>query len=163
MLHIVELDARSGSGGEPGRIAAAAASAHLQALIMELALGDRAAEGSARRRAADMAVQRVAQIIHERYDQPLGVEALAGEVDLSQGYLARAFRGRYGMTMQAFLRRRRMEVALHLLRTTDLPIKTVAHRVGVADMPYFHKQFRAVTGRTPATVQREGGWMTNAE
>ncbi len=156
MLHIVELHARTGSRGEQGDLAAAAASAHLQALLMELALGDRAAEPSGKRRAADMAVQRVARFIHKRYDQPLSVEALADEADLSQGYLARAFRGRYGMTMQAFCRQRRMEVALHLLRSTDLPIKTIAHRVGVDDMPYFHKQFRAVTGRTPGSVKKEG-------
>ncbi len=157
MRHIAELHARSTSPGAAGRTAAAAAAAEMQALLMELALDDPGGAPEGRRRHAPKAVRRVAQMIHDRYVEPLGADDFADEADLSQGYLAREFRRAYGMTMHAFLRRRRIEVATHLLRTTDLPIKAIARRVGIADVPYFHRQFRTVTGITPASLQREPG------
>ena len=49
----------------------------------------------------------------------------------------------------ACLRKRRIEKAAHLLRTTDLPLKQVAVVCGYSSLQFFHRAFRAATGNTP--------------
>ena len=155
LQRVIALFSQADSPGARGKTAAAAAGAGLQALLLEVAMGDAGADGAGRRRLASDAVHRVAQIIHDRYPQPLTVNQLADAAGLSRSYLAREFRRRYGMTMQMFLRRRRMEAATQLLRTTELPIKAIARQVGVDDLYYFHRQFRQATGATPRQVRQD--------
>ena len=49
-----------------------------------------------------------------------------------------------------FLKEVRLRRAAHLLRATDLPVKTVAARVGFASRSYFSRAFKAFTGHDPA-------------
>lgn len=100
------------------------------------------------------AVERAAQILVDRVDRPLDVGALGREVGVSRNYLARAFRARFGTTMARFQARRRMELAGHLLETTDLPVSLVGQQVGIDDPHYFNKQFRRALGMSPSAYRR---------
>ena len=81
---------------------------------------------------------------------PLTVPSIAREVGLSQNYLARFFRKRYGMTIPRYLLVRRIDLARHLLLTSDDLVKQIAGRVGLPDPQYFNKQFRRLTGSNPS-------------
>lgn len=109
------------------------------------------------------AVERVAAILTDRLHQPIEIGGMSREVGISRNHLSRSFRARFGVSMARYLLRRRMEVAAHLLETTDLPVSLVGQRVGVGDPHHFNKQFRKAAGMSPsawraaATAARPGG------
>ena len=72
---------------------------------------------------------------------------LAAGVGLSTDYVARVFARRYGMRLQHYLLLRRIELARHLLVSSDLPVSEIGRQVGLPDPQYFNKQFRRVAGR----------------
>ena len=69
---------------------------------------------------------------------------------MTQNYLARMFRKRFGMTIPRYLLNRRIDYARHLLTTTNIPIHRVAARVGLPDPQHFNKQFRKLVGTSPS-------------
>lgn len=99
------------------------------------------------------AVERVAAILTDRLHEPIEIGGMSREVGLSRNHLSRSFRARFGVSMARFLLRRRMEVAAHLLATTDLPVGLVGQRVAVPDPHHFNKQFRKATGMSPSTYR----------
>lgn len=93
-------------------------------------------------------------ILGDRLVEPPTVPKLAEELEVSQNYLARLFRQRFGITLMQYSLRRRIEYATHLLLTTELPASKIGARVGMSDPRHFSKRFRSVTGVTPAAVRR---------
>ena len=156
MVWITDLYRRA-EHADPARkaVALAAASAGLQELILTLALlalGE--PEDEPRSAKVEAAVQTLVELIETRLRESLSIPDLADRAQLSQNYLARAFRARYGMTVPHYVLRRRIELARHLLTTSRLPIKQVAAEVGLPDIQHFNKQFRRLTGASP-TAYRE--------
>ena len=103
------------------------------------------------------AVERVAAILTDRLHEPIEIGGLSREVGISRNHLSRFFRARFGVSMARYLLRRRMEVAAHLLETTDLPVSLVGQRVGVADPHHFNKQFRKAAGVSPSAYRSSAG------
>jgi AraC-like DNA-binding protein len=99
------------------------------------------------------AVDRVAAILTERLAQPVAIGDMSREVGLSRNHLTRSFRARFGVSMARFLLRRRMEVAAHLLETTDLPVSLVGQEVAIGDPHHFNKQFRKALGMSPSAYR----------
>lgn len=147
---IAELHRRASSPGKAGATAASAAGASLQALLLCLNLFERFPAKGTRSTRTELALQRLNTLIEERFTEPLTVPSIAQEVGLSQNYLARFFRKRYGMTIPRYLLARRIDLARHLLTTTDDLVKQIAGRVGLPDPQYFNKQFRRLTGLSPS-------------
>ncbi|MBC8138782.1 MAG: helix-turn-helix transcriptional regulator [Fibrella sp.] len=99
------------------------------------------------------AVRRTREAIELRLAEPLRVADLARSVDLSHNHLTRLFHAATGKTVVAYLRERRMDRAVRLLRHTTLPIKQVAAQVGLKDLHQFNKAIRAATGVSPRTIR----------
>jgi AraC-like DNA-binding protein len=99
-------------------------------------------------------LRKVMQAIELRLAEPLYVEDLAREVDLSHNHLIRLFRTHVGQTPVAYLRSRRVERALQLLRHTTLPIKAVARQVGIGDLHLFNKIMRREMGLSPRRLRK---------
>jgi AraC-like DNA-binding protein len=95
-------------------------------------------------------LRRVRDRIDREYAQPLDVEALAREVGLPGGLLARRFRLAYGLSPYAYLTRRRIELALALLRGDGPGVAEVAAAVGCATPGVFGARFTELVGRSPA-------------
>ena len=68
-------------------------------------------------------LQTLIEAVEARLMEPLAVPELAEMASLSQNYLARVFRLRYGMTIPHFILLRRIELARHLLATSKVTIK----------------------------------------
>ena len=139
-------------------LALAAASAGLQEIILTLALLEPNEE------LADLssvkvltAVQAFVDLVDARLKDSLSVPELSEEVRLSQNYLARAFRHRYGMTMPHFILVRRVELACHLLVTSRASVTHIAAEVGLPDVQHFNKQFRKITGMSPSAYREAKG------
>ncbi|GHJ41662.1 hypothetical protein Sm713_72710 [Streptomyces sp. TS71-3] len=85
--------------------------------------------------------------------EPLPVPGVAEVAGVSHNHLIRLFRAETGDTVVAYIRRRRMERAAHLLRETTLPIATVAASVGIADLQAFNKICRRELGASPRAIR----------
>ena len=76
------------------------------------------------------------------------------EVAASRTALALQFKQVLGRTIGEELRRVRIQRACELLRSTDLPIKQVAHRAGFHQVEYMTRLFHRITGQTPAQYRK---------
>ncbi|MNI16624.1 Arabinose operon regulatory protein [compost metagenome] len=90
-----------------------------------------------------------AAYMDQHYAEPIQLEELATYVHLSKHHLCRMFSKYYGFTPIHYLRRRRIQEALCLLRDTDLPARDIALRTGFDNLGYFGKVFRALAGMSP--------------
>jgi AraC-like DNA-binding protein len=97
----------------------------------------------------------VIQHINERLnDNRLSVKELAGKVCLGETHFRRIFQQIFGMSPIAFLRKRRIDRACALLRTSDLSVKEIAQQCGFGDTSFFSRVFHDIAGFTPASYRR---------
>ncbi|MEU3345232.1 AraC family transcriptional regulator [Streptomyces sp. NPDC006700] len=107
-------------------------------------------------RLADLArLRRVRDRIDREYAQPLNVEALARDVNMSAGHLSRSFRAAYGESPYAYLMTRRIERATALLRRGDLSVTEVCFEVGCASLGTFTTRFTELVGMPPGAFRRQ--------
>ncbi|MFE5870395.1 helix-turn-helix transcriptional regulator [Streptomyces roseifaciens] len=107
-------------------------------------------------RLADLArLRRVRDRIDREYAQPLNVEALARDVNMSAGHLSRQFRSAYGESPYSYLMTRRIERATALLRRGDLSVTEVCFAVGCASLGTFTTRFTELVGMPPGAFRRQ--------
>ncbi len=101
-------------------------------------------------------IERAVEMIHQHLDERLYVERLAKECCMSVDTLRRCFRREYGMSIQNFIKRVRIERAASLLQQRrELSVKEVAFRVGYQDVSLFNRMFKDRMNTTP-TIYRSG-------
>ncbi len=76
---------------------------------------------------------RVRAFVRAHLDEPLELKQLADHAGLSKYHFLRRYKGLTGLSPMQDVRRIRLEVARDLLLTSDLPLKAVAPRVGLAN------------------------------
>jgi AraC family transcriptional regulator len=91
----------------------------------------------------------------------LSRRAMAERVGVHPSHLSAAFRESFGCTMGHFLRRRRVEIAANLLRTTTQPLAAIALEAGFTDQSHFARVFRRFVGRTPSEFRRSARHTKN--
>ena len=82
------------------------------------------------------------------------VERMAAVAGLSSSHLHALFQREYGLPPQAWLAELRLRWARHLLRTTALPITTIAHAAGYSEQSALTRALRRHAGITPAAWRR---------
>jgi AraC family transcriptional regulator len=100
-------------------------------------------------------VHRVRQYIDEHIGGTIVVSDLSNLVQRSEAHFARAFKRTFGETPHAFLVRRRVELACHLMLVEDGRLSDIALRCGFTDQAHLCKSFRQSLGETPAAWRRE--------
>lgn len=98
-------------------------------------------------------VELVTRLIEERLGQPLTVSQLALEADITPSYLTYLFRKAHGDSVLGYIRKKRIDRALHLLKNSTLPIKSIASSVGYFDLQHFNKAVRAASGLCPRSTR----------
>ncbi|MFD3943386.1 helix-turn-helix domain-containing protein [Streptomyces sp. NPDC058579] len=91
--------------------------------------------------------------IESHLAERLLVPEVARAAGVSHNHLLRLFRAETGTTVVAYIRRRRMERARHLLRESTLSIPAVAAAVGIDDLQAFNKACRRELGASPRGVR----------
>ncbi|HEY0308878.1 MAG TPA: AraC family transcriptional regulator [Acidobacteriaceae bacterium] len=79
----------------------------------------------------------------------IDVEEIASTVFLSPTHFRRIFHEVFGMSPISFVRKRRVERAAILIRTSDMSLKEIAYTCGFTDTTYFSKTFRKLMHKTP--------------
>jgi AraC-like DNA-binding protein len=72
----------------------------------------------------------------------------------SEAHFSRSFKGTFGYSPHAFVVRRRIELAAEYMLHTDMSLSDIALGCGFVDQAHLCKQFRMVTGETPAAWRR---------
>jgi AraC-like DNA-binding protein len=98
-------------------------------------------------------VRRAIELLRERLDEEVTLDALADHADTDKFHLCRAFRAQVGLPPHAYLTRLRIMRAKELLAAGVRPSE-VAPRVGLYDQSQLNRHFRRIVGTTPGAYAR---------
>ncbi len=87
-------------------------------------------------------------------DEDLSVPRLAARAQLSERTFARRFRAETGATPHQWVTEQRLSRAEELLEASDLPVETVARRVGFGTAAVLRNHFTQARGTTPQQYRR---------
>lgn len=104
---------------------------------------------------ADPDVAKALAYIEEHFASEISVEEVADAVLLSRRTLLRRFKALLDRSPGEEIRRRRIEEALRLIRSTDVPLLEVAVRSGFGQQSAMGRAIKAATGRTPGQLRDE--------
>ncbi len=93
--------------------------------------------------------------IDEHYAEDITLNQLADLVHFSPSHLSRLFHAKTEMTLRTYLRKKRIDQALLLLRTTQKSTTDIAVECGFGNLSHFYRVFRTETGRTPTQIRTE--------
>ncbi|WP_411084584.1 GlxA family transcriptional regulator [Streptomyces sp. cmx-18-6] len=89
-----------------------------------------------------------------RLDTDLSVDRLAARAGLSPRTFARRFARQLGTSPGHWLLQQRIDAARSLLEQTDLPVETIAARVGLSSAVNLRRRFHTALGTTPGAYRR---------
>lgn len=89
-----------------------------------------------------------------RLDQPVSVADMAARSRVSPRTLTRHFTEQLGISPGRWLLDRRIAATRALLEETDLPVETIAHRVGLSSAVNLRRRFHEALRTTPAAYRR---------
>jgi AraC family transcriptional regulator len=99
-----------------------------------------------------------ARKVLDHIDSNIGSRVLVADlcalVGRSEAHFSRSFRGTFGYSPHAFVIRRRVGFAAKHMLETDMSLSDIAVGCGFSDQAHLCKQFRTVTGETPAAWRR---------
>jgi AraC family transcriptional regulator len=109
---------------------------------------------SAARGLAAWQVKRVTEYMRDRVHEEIGLNELAGLVNLSRFHFCTAFRQATGSTPHEWLVTERVKRARELLTDSSLSVTDVALAVGYGTPSAFTASFRKLVGMTPTEFRR---------
>lgn len=95
------------------------------------------------------------QFIHDHSTDPLNTAVIAGAAAISESECLRCFRSTIGTTPIQYVRQYRVQKAVELLTSTELPVSAVCEQCGFQDVSYFTKTFREMKGCAPTMFRRK--------
>jgi AraC-like DNA-binding protein len=94
-------------------------------------------------------------VIWNQQSENIRVGDIARSMGVSHNHLTNLFRDQLGFGAREYIRRERMNRALHLLVHSSLPIKSIAIETGIPDLQYFNKLVHKTTGKSPTEFRRK--------
>ena len=93
--------------------------------------------------------------LRQDFDQPLRIEQLAQELDMSVSGFHHHFKAVTAMSPLQFQKRLRLQEARRLMLSEDLDAASAAYRVGYQDASHFNREYKSLFGVPPLRdVQR---------
>ena len=105
----------------------------------------------------------IIQYIQCNYDKEISYESLSEVFYMNPVYINRIFRQNSGVSLHTFLLNYRINMAMEILRSSNISVKEIAPMVGFSDLPHFTKTFKKVTGITPSKYRVSGDNTDNKE
>ena len=94
------------------------------------------------------------KILDSSFADVHSLDNLAAKLHISKYRLCREFGDTYGMPPLKYLNHRRIEIARHLLQTTNLKVHEIGSRVGIDNTNHFINLFRRENGMTPSEYKQ---------
>jgi AraC family transcriptional regulator len=95
----------------------------------------------------------VRKTIEHQYLDEFRLSELASLAGVHRVHLVREFRKHYGDTIGQYIRKLRIDHACQLLGQTNLTLREISSTCRFADQSHFTKQFRKLSGLTPAAYR----------
>jgi AraC family transcriptional regulator len=102
---------------------------------------------------------RVRAFIDSNLHRPIYIRHLSAVAQRSPAYFCRKFKLAVGESPHAYVVRRRVERACHLMVTSASSLSGIALSVGFSDQAHLCRHFRAAFGQSPASWRREHGTL----
>lgn len=101
----------------------------------------------------DVAVQIIKEYLQQHYANSVSLKDLAEVTKLNPYYLLHVFKNAVGIPPHLFQQQLRVQKAKTLL-AAGAALTAVAYETGFADQSHFSRQFKKITGLTPAGYQK---------
>ena len=138
---------------EAAKASLATASSILQAEIERSS----AANGSTRGGLAAWQILRVRSYIDSNLHRTIHIRDFSAVARRSPAHFSRTFKVAVGASPHAYVVRRRVERACHLMMTSAASLSEIALSVGFSDQAHLCRLFRQAFGQSPANWRRERG------
>jgi AraC family transcriptional regulator len=102
-------------------------------------------------------VARVQAYIDSNLDHTLHIRNLSAVARQSPAHFSRKFKLAFGESPHAYVVRRRLERACHLMMISAVSLSEIALSVGFSDQAHLCRLFRRAFGQSPASWRRERG------
>ena len=86
----------------------------------------------------------------------LSLKRMAADMNVSPEHLCRHMKKTLGVSPMTYRNHLRVKAARNLLRSTNLPCKAIASRLGYCDLYAFSKAYHRITGRRPSSERSSG-------
>jgi AraC-like DNA-binding protein len=100
-------------------------------------------------------VRNIRHYIREHLEEPITLDNLAKTAGMSKYHFVRTYKKLSNQTPMASVRTIRVEAARSLLITTNLPLKSIALKVGLGNEYYLCRVFRQTLGLTPGYFRKK--------
>ena len=100
-------------------------------------------------------VLKVHAYILQHLSEPVTTEDIADALFMSRSYVSRCFRKEAGVTLQQYIRDKKIEEAKRLLLYTDKPVTSISVYLGYSSPGHFSRVFRESTGKTPVEYRED--------
>ncbi len=95
-------------------------------------------------------VRKAKEYIKKHYPEQIGLQSVAEELSVSQGYLSKSFKSQEGSSFTEYLMMVRIEKSKELIRETSMSITEISYKVGFQDAGYFGKCFKKRENISPS-------------
>lgn len=113
---------------------------------------------------SDFYIQKLDDIHTVEGVQSLHDEMVIDYAEKMRRYLSRLFKKETGISVSAYIREQKIEIAKNLLRYSDYSMIDIANRLSFSSQSHFIQQFREAVGMTPKKYRDEHymvQWETN--
>lgn len=115
--------------------------------------------GSDRQSSQFLLLHQILTFIDEHLNETCTLAQAAKNLQYEYSYLSRFFSDTMGMTYTSYLNQYRINRASYLLRNNLDSIAAIAMQCGYDTIRTFNRNFRQITGTTPAVYRNSGGHM----
>lgn len=95
------------------------------------------------------------EYVYSHIKERITIEDLADALGVSASYLSRLFKKEAGISVSAYIRKQKIDMAKNLLRFSDYSMIEIANRLSFSSQSHFIQQFREVEGITPKKYRDE--------
>lgn len=103
--------------------------------------------------------QKMIEYIYNHFNEEIILDDIAHAGNVSRSQCAKIFKKYARLSPMNFLNKHRLEISLHLLRSTTNSVSEIAQSCGFFDQSYFNRLFLREYGCTPLAY-RKSGWNT---
>lgn len=95
------------------------------------------------------------EYIYAHIKERITIEDLSDALGVSASYLSRLFKKEAGISVSAYIREQKINIAKNLLRFSEYSLIEIANRLSFSSQSHFIQQFKEVTGMTPKKYRDE--------
>jgi AraC family transcriptional regulator len=154
LAHLLETATREFARDREAAKASLATASHILQAEIERCSG---ANGSTRGGLAAWQIARVRAYIDSNLHRTIHIRDLSAVARRSKAHFSRKFKLAVGDSPHAYVVKRRLERAGHLMMTSAASLSEIALSVGFSDQAHLCRLFRQAFGQSPASWRRERG------